>query len=39
MLMYLVNGVQFLSVSFLLALLSAEAIGCATVIVPLTSIY
>ena len=39
LLMQLVNGAQFLNITFLLALFGAAAVYCAAVIVPLTSIY
>ena len=39
LLMQLVNGAQFLNITFLLALFGAAAVSCATVIVPLVSIY
>ena len=37
--MQLVNGAQFLNITFLLALFGAEAVSCPTVIVHLTVIY
>ena len=37
--MKLVNGAQFLNITFLLAFFGAAAVAAATVIVPLTSIY
>ena len=39
MLMMLVNGAQFLNITFLLALFGATAVVDATVIIPLTSTY
>ena len=38
LLIQLVNGAQFVNVTFSLALFGAAAVACATVIVPLTSI-
>ena len=39
LLMQLVNGAQFLNITFLLALFGAGAVSCATSTASLTSIY